>query len=120
MSRFKKILVGLLLLILVLAVAFVAVVGPWPVYKDSDYKAGHYPQAAAAIDAAVAKTHLSPEPKALQAGWASVDMTPKVGTPMAGYGGRPNEKRSTGVHDPLYVKAVVLFGSLNSIPEFGH
>jgi neutral ceramidase len=109
MTRFKKILVGLLLLILVLAVAFVAVVGPWPVYKDSEYKARYYPQAAAAIDAAVAKTHLSPEPKALQAGWATVDMTPKVGTPMAGYGGRPNEKRSTGVHDPLYVKAVVLF-----------
>ncbi len=40
-----------------------------------------------------------------RAGAASVDITPAVGTPMAGYYG---ERLSQGVHDPLFAKAVVL------------
>jgi neutral ceramidase len=38
-------------------------------------------------------------------GAASVDITPPVGTPMAGYYA---ERLSKGVHDPLFAKAVVL------------
>ncbi len=41
----------------------------------------------------------------LKVGAASVDITPKVGTPMAGY---YYERPSEGVHDPLFVKAIVL------------
>ncbi len=37
-------------------------------------------------------------------GAASVDITPAVGTPMAGY---YHERASEGVHDPLYAKAIV-------------
>ena len=40
-----------------------------------------------------------------KAGAASVDITPPVGTPMAGYYA---ERLSQGVHDPLYAKAVVM------------
>lgn len=41
----------------------------------------------------------------LKAGAAAVDITPKVGTPMAGY---YFERASEGVHDPLFAKALVL------------
>jgi neutral ceramidase len=41
----------------------------------------------------------------LKVGAASVDITPPVGTPMAGYYG---ERASRGVHDPLFAKALVL------------
>ncbi len=42
---------------------------------------------------------------AFKVGAASVDITPPVGTPMAGYYG---ERLSQGVHDPLFAKAIVL------------
>src|SRR5688572_23353553 len=41
----------------------------------------------------------------LHAGVAAVDITPPVGYPMAGHF---YERISTGVHDPLHVKALVL------------
>jgi neutral ceramidase len=41
----------------------------------------------------------------LRVGAASVDITPPVGTPMAGYYA---ERLSRGVHDPLFAKAIVL------------
>lgn len=43
---------------------------------------------------------------ALQAGFASVVITPPVGTKLEGYGGR--EGGSVGVHDDLYARALVL------------
>lgn len=42
----------------------------------------------------------------MQAGLARIDITPPVGTPLTGYIARDNI--STGVHDPLYAKALVL------------
>jgi hypothetical protein len=48
---------------------------------------------------------LSPAANAFQAGAAELDITPPVGYRMAGYF---NERISTGVHDPLYAKAIVL------------
>ena len=41
----------------------------------------------------------------LKVGAASVDITPPLGTPMAGYYA---ERAAEGVHDPLYAKAIVL------------
>ena len=41
----------------------------------------------------------------LRVGAASLDITPPVGTPMAGYYA---ERLSKGVHDPLFAKAIVL------------
>ena len=41
----------------------------------------------------------------LRTGAAAVDITPPVGTPMAGY---YFERKSEGVHDDLFAKAIVL------------
>ena len=46
-------------------------------------------------------------PAALTAGAARVEITPPVGTPLAGYSQRRG-KPSTGIRDPLYVRAVAL------------
>ncbi|HTE18587.1 MAG TPA: neutral/alkaline non-lysosomal ceramidase N-terminal domain-containing protein, partial [Armatimonadota bacterium] len=43
----------------------------------------------------------------LRAGVARVDITPPVGTPLGGYAGRLG-RGSTGVHDPIHAKALVL------------
>ena len=43
----------------------------------------------------------------LTAGVAAVEITPPVGTPLGGYGARHGQP-STGVHDPLHAKALVL------------
>ncbi|UCH34704.1 MAG: neutral/alkaline non-lysosomal ceramidase N-terminal domain-containing protein [Armatimonadota bacterium] len=43
----------------------------------------------------------------LTAGAASVDITPPIGTPLGGYGARRG-RPSTGVHDAIYAKALVL------------
>lgn len=43
----------------------------------------------------------------LKAGAAKVEITPPVGTPLAGYGKRKG-KPSTGIRDPLYVRALAL------------
>ncbi len=48
-----------------------------------------------------------PEEVTFMAGAALRDITPPVGTPLAGYGAREG-KPSTGVHDPLMVEALVL------------
>ena len=43
----------------------------------------------------------------LTAGIAKSDITPPVGTPLAGYGGRM-AKPSTGVHDPTEARALII------------
>jgi neutral ceramidase len=43
----------------------------------------------------------------VEAGVAKIDITPPVGTPLAGYGARQG-KPSTGIHDPLEARALVL------------
>ncbi len=42
-----------------------------------------------------------------EAGWGSCAITPPVGTPLAGFGDRKG-KRSMGVHDELFVKALAV------------
>ncbi len=46
-------------------------------------------------------------PAALTAGVAKVEITPAVGTPLAGYSKRKG-KPSTGIRDPLYVRALAI------------
>src|SRR5512143_2463262 len=48
---------------------------------------------------------LSSPAQSLEVGSAEVDITPPVGYRMAGYF---NERLSTGIHDPLHAKALVL------------
>ena len=47
----------------------------------------------------------APSAQPLRAGAAEVDITPPIGYRMAGYF---NERVSTGIHDPLHAKAIVL------------
>lgn len=122
MRILKRVLLGFFLLIVILVVAFVTFIGPWPTYASSNFEtADYYQDALQAIDAAAANNDFTTTPGRLQAGWARRDMTPKPGTPMGGYGARFNitvsnllfdkyegDNNSTGVHDPLFVKALAL------------
>ena len=47
---------------------------------------------------------------ALEIGWAKVELTPPFSTPLAGYGKRFG-KASTGVHDPLFARALIISGN---------
>jgi len=101
--------VGKLAVVLFLAIVFIILIGPWPVYRDSHYQDAPYFKAALAkIDQCLNRSQLTDKPGPLKAGWAKRVITPPVGTPMAGYSDRPNGKRSTGVRDDLFVNAVVL------------
>ena len=72
-------------------------------YKDKRY----YKQALVAIECR--RRHV-PHGCAIgrfKAGWSSRIITPPEGTPLAGFGARKG-KRSTGVHDELFVKALAV------------
>ena len=73
---------------------------------------GMYPQEAAPFITAYLRSHSytvkdDVAAASLRAGVAEVDITPPVGTPLAGYGDRQGAP-STGVHDPLLAQALVL------------
>ncbi len=108
-SKLKKLALGLAIALVSVVALFLIVIGPWPVYSDSDFaSSAYYEEALARIDAAAAKATISESPGRLQAGWASRIMTPDVGVPMGGYGGRPDGKRSAGVRDELMAKAIAI------------
>lgn len=116
----RRILLGIAVLCLLAVAAFVTLVGPWPPYADSKYKDSRYfAKALAAIDAQGAKTHVGQELQPLKAGWAQREITPKAGHPMAGYGGRPNDKKSSGILEPLYVKALALNDGMDTVVLIG-
>lgn len=120
MSRKKKLLYSLLLTPVVMAVLFVIVVGPWPVYRDSTYATqDYYARAMAAIENRAGDNTLTPEPGRLHAGWAKRIITPPVGAPMGGYSGRKNEKKSTGVRDDLHVRAMALSDGVDTVVLVG-
>jgi len=54
-----------------------------------------------------------PSPSRFEAGWRSRAITPPVGTPLAGFGARKG-KRSTGVHDELFVKALAVSDGMDT------
>ncbi len=51
--------------------------------------------------------HFEKDPSILMAGVYKEEITPPIGTPLGGYG-RRRGRPSTGVHDPLYVRALAL------------
>jgi len=116
---FKKILKITGLVVLALVILFLVVVGPWPVYKDSRFQsAGYYKRALAALEDNMRTQHLTAEPGRLQAGWATRIITPKVGTPLGGYGNRRGAP-STGVRDDLYTKVLVLHDGNDTVAIVG-
>ncbi|MBI4557297.1 MAG: neutral/alkaline non-lysosomal ceramidase N-terminal domain-containing protein [Candidatus Hydrogenedentes bacterium] len=104
----KKILIVVLVLVVTLVGLFVTFVFPWPAYSYTDFDGrSYYKTAIRAVEEDAQKSELSSSPGALQAGWGSALLTPKAGTPLAGYGDRKG-KSSTGVHDDVYAKALAL------------
>lgn len=105
MKTVKKVLLGVAVFIL----TAVVLIGPWPVYTQSNFaQSSYYKRSLVAIDQQAAQSRVSPNPGRLSAGWAMRIMTPNVGVPMGGYGGRPDGKRSKGVRDELMAKAIAL------------
>lgn len=82
-------------------------VGPWPVYSDSKYESSsYYKEARAEIERDAASAGRGERGNVFRAGWSSRDMTPSVGATLAGYAKRRDGKRSTGVRDRLFARAV--------------
>lgn len=109
MRLLKRILLGLLVFLLVAGGLIVYFIGPWPVYTDSKYReSDYYAKALADIDAQVKSNDFTGAPDRLQAGWAARYITPPVGTPLAGYSGRPNGKVSEGIRDEVEATALAL------------
>ena len=120
MARFRRVLLLLSGLILAVVLLFVLFVGPWPVYRDSRFRdTAYYREALQAIDLAAAHTGISSAEGPLRAGWGVRKITPEPGKPMGGYGARPNDKKSTGVHDPLFVKAVAVTDGQDTVVIVG-
>lgn len=108
----KKLLIAAAV-VAVLLVLVVLVVGPWPAYSASDVtQKAFYQRNVAAIQADVEATEVDGQPGLLRAGWAKRPITPPIGTPLAGFGDRKG-KPSTGVHDELFVKALLLTDGAN-------
>lgn len=119
MSRLKKILLGIAVVVLVMVALFLVFIGPWPTYKDSKFRtAKYYAKALADLDQNVKESQITDTPGPLQAGWAARIMTPKIGTPLGGYGDR-HGKPSTGVRDELYVKALALSDGVDTVVLIG-
>lgn len=103
----KRILLGFAAFLLLLVVAFLVVIGPWPVYQDSHYKdSKFFAKAVADIDEHAKASDITDTPGRLQVGWANRIITPRIGIPLAGYGARGMNHHSTGVRDELYVKVM--------------
>ena len=120
-KRYVKIsLLSLLAVLLLVVIGFVLVNGPWPAYVDSRYAdTVFFNQTLKRIDEHLVRPELTEAPGRLLAGWAEQDMTPPVGTPMAGYSGRPTEKRCTAIHDPVFARAIVLSDGRDTVALVG-
>ena len=120
MSRTKKLLIALLLSPLLLAALVVIFIGPWPAYVDSEYgDQAYYREAMAGIERHAAASTYTDNPGRLQAGWAKRNITPAVGAPMGGYSGRKNDKKSIGIRDQLYVRALALSDGVDKVVIVG-
>ena len=104
----KRCCIGAVSVVVLLAGGFVLMAGPWPTYGPSPLEElDNYQQALALVDERIALNELSGDPGRLQAGWAAVELDMPIGIPLAGYGNRDGAP-STGVHDPLFVKALAV------------
>jgi hypothetical protein len=88
--------------VVAVAAGALVVVGPWPTYQ-AGFEGTEYAEATFARVADLPAATVGP----LRAGAASVDITPPVGEPMAGYSAR-QPKASRGVLDRVFAKAVTL------------
>ncbi len=123
MRLWKKLAIGAGAALVTVVIAFVIVIGPWPVSNAGFEGTPYYQHDLAAIDKAAQTNMVTDTQGRLQAGWGVALMNPDPGTPMAGYGARQNVKEylfgdkpkglSTGVHDDLHVKALAFSDGKN-------
>jgi neutral ceramidase len=103
----KRLLLTGAVLVALLAGA-VLLIGPWPAYSSVDVtQERYYQRNVDAIRASAARSTIGGQPGPFRAGWAQRSIVPPPGTPLAGFGDRKG-KPSTGVHDEIFVKALVL------------
>ncbi|HDP34454.1 MAG TPA: hypothetical protein ENN29_05025 [Candidatus Hydrogenedentes bacterium] len=77
MKTLRRLLLGFVLLLLSATAGFIVLVGPWPLYCDSNYqKASYFVRALAAIDTGALRTQIGGEVAPLIAGWAEREITP--------------------------------------------
>lgn len=124
MKRWKtwllRAVIALLAGIATITALAVYLVGPWPLYTDAKYREScYYHDALSAIDNAAGATHQGSAPGPLRAGWAQRDVTPEIGHPMAGYGGRKNDKKSEGIHERIMVRALALSDGADTVVLLG-
>ncbi|HOC70478.1 MAG: Neutral/alkaline non-lysosomal ceramidase [Candidatus Hydrogenedentes bacterium ADurb.Bin101] len=120
MKILKRILLGLVVVIVLVVALFLVCVGPWPVYTPSNFtEAEYYKTAVAAIRDNAAQSALEDAPRQLKAGWAVRIMTPNVGVPMGGYGARPDGKKSKGVRDELKARAIAFSDGVDTVVVLG-
>ena len=118
MKVVKRILKGIFLLVVVLVVAFVVFIGPWPTYTAGFEGTGYYKTNLGRIDEAVHQFKVSDTPGQMKAGWGVAPIEAPAGVPMAGYSARQG-RPSTGVHDPIYVKAVAFSDGVDTAVVVG-
>jgi len=120
MRLLKRILIGVVCIVVTVVALFLVCIGPWPVYGPKDFtQESYYKQAIAAIDENAAQSTISEKPGQLLAGWANRIMTPNVGVPMGGYGARKDGKKSRGVRDDLKARAIALGDGVDTVVLLG-
>jgi hypothetical protein len=103
-SLLKRILKWTGAIMVVLVLLFLLIVGPWPVNRSPLEKGDYYQSSLESIERTLS-TQVPPAP--LRAGFASVKLDLPQGLPLSGYGARRGAA-STGTHDPIRAKAMVL------------
>ncbi len=119
MATWKKIVLGIVVILVLLTGSFFLFIGPWPIYAETGFRSSdYYRQALADIDTSFATSSLDAQPGVLKAGWGVASITPPVGVPMAGYGDRRGAP-SEGVRDELFAKALALSDGVDTVVLVG-
>ena len=118
MKRRRKVILIVLAGLGAIGGAFVTVAGPWPTYKSGFEDRAYYKDALAAIERQRKRSSHGSSVGQFKAGWASHSITPRIGTPLAGFGDRQG-KPSTGVHDEIFVKALAVSDGTDTVVIVG-
>ncbi len=120
MRLLKRILIGVVCIVVTVVALFLVCIGPWPVYTQSNFAESDYYKAALdSIKTSATQNDLAQAPRQLQAGWAVRIMTPNVGVPMGGYSARPDGKKSKGVRDELKARAIAFSDGVDTVVVLG-
>lgn len=115
----KRAFAVIVTLLLIGTASIITFAGPWPAYGPGSYQdAGYYEHAKAVLSDSAARSETTDSPGALQVGWAVVDIVPTVPTGLGGFGARRGAM-STGTHDTINVKAIVISDGADTVALLG-